>query len=81
MCRRAGRFVSPDPLLNEDGTPLDFNPYVYARNNPYRYIDRNGEFIWTIAAAAIFSGGFNVMMNFNNINGTGDFWRIAHFAG
>ena len=41
-----GRFVSPDPLLTEDGSPLDFNPYVYARNNPYRYIDRNGEFWW-----------------------------------
>ena len=70
-----GRFVCSDPLLNEDGRPLDFNPYVYARNNPYRYVDRNGEF-WWLAAAAIFGGGFNVMMNFDNINGTGDFFKF-----
>ena len=41
-----GRFISPDPLLNSEGGPLDYNPYVYARNNPYKYIDRNGEFWW-----------------------------------
>ncbi len=43
-----GRFISPDPLLNSEGGPLDFNPYVYARNNPYSYIDRNGEFWWAV---------------------------------
>ena len=40
-----GRFVSPDPLLNSEGGPLLYNPYVYANNNPFKYIDRNGEFI------------------------------------
>lgn len=69
-----GRFVSPDPLLTEEGSPLDFNPYVYARNNPYRYIDRNGEF-WWIVAAAVFGGGLNVLANFDNINGAGDFFK------
>ena len=69
-----GRFVSPDPLLNEDGRPLDFNPYMYARNNPYRYVDRNGEF-WWLVAAAVFGGGFNVLANFDNINGAGDFFK------
>lgn len=70
-----GRFVSPDPLLCEDGGLLDFNPYVYARNNPYRYIDRNGEF-WWLVAAAVLGGGFNVMTNFDNINGAGDFFKF-----
>ena len=45
-----GRFISPDPLLNSEGGPLDYNPYIYARNNPYKYIDRNGEFWWLVAA-------------------------------
>ncbi len=44
-----GRFVSPDPLLNSEGGPLDYNPYIYARNNPYKYIDRNGEFCGLVA--------------------------------
>lgn len=68
-----GRFVCPDPLLNEDGRPLDFNPYVYARNNPYRYVDRNGEFPWLIAAFALIGGGVNVWSNWDNINNAGDF--------
>ena len=68
-----GRFVSPDPLLNEDGGLLDFNPYAYARNTPYRYIDRKGEFGWLVAAA-VFAGGINVMANFNNVNSVGDFF-------
>ena len=49
-----GRFVSPDPLLNSEGGPLLYNPYVYANNNPYKYIDRNGEFFWLVPA--IFGG-------------------------
>ena len=68
-----GRFVSPDPLLNEDGGLLDFNPYVYARNNPYRYIDRKGEFPWLIAAFALIGDGLNVWNNWDNINNAGDF--------
>ncbi len=67
-----GRFVSPDPLLTEEGSPLDFNPYVYARNNPYRYIDRNGEFwflpilinavmnVATYSISAAITGNWNV---------------------
>ena len=73
-----GRFVSPDPLLNEDGSPLDFNPYVYARNNPYRYIDRNGEFWWLAPVfigaamnAAIYSISAAITGNWN----VGDFFK------
>ncbi len=43
-----GRFLSPDPLINQEGGPLDYNPYVYARNNPYKYIDRDGELWWLV---------------------------------
>ena len=70
-----GRFVSPDPLLNSEGSAWDYNPYVYVNNNPYKYIDRNGE-CWWLVAAAIFGGGANVMANFDNINSTGDFIKI-----
>ena len=70
----SGRFLSPDPLLNSEGGPLLYNPYVYANNNPCRYIDRNGEF-WWIALAAVLAGGFNVMKNIDDISSAGDFFK------
>ena len=69
-----GRFVSPDSLLNSEGGPLDYNPYIYARNNPYKYIDRNGEF-WWIVAAAVFGGFGNVCANIDNISNAGGFFK------
>ncbi len=61
-----GRFVSPDPLLNSEGGPLDYNPYVYARNNPYKYIDRNGEF-GLFAIFAAFNAIWNTVHTIKNI--------------
>jgi RHS repeat-associated protein len=72
-----GRFISPDPLLNSDGGALDYNPYIYARNNPYKYIDRNGEFPWLLLGVAAIMGGFtNVQANFSNISNAGDFFSF-----
>ncbi|MBO4841494.1 MAG: VCBS repeat-containing protein [Bacteroidaceae bacterium] len=70
-----GRFVSPDPLLNSEGSAWDYNPYVYARNNPYKYMDRNGEFPWLIVSAAVFGGFGNVFANFDNIDNAGSFFK------
>ncbi|MBO6126317.1 MAG: RHS repeat-associated core domain-containing protein [Bacteroidaceae bacterium] len=66
-----GRFVSPDPLLNSEGSAWDYNPYVYARNNPYKYIDRNGE-IWWWAIFAALGAGFNILQNKDNIHSVWD---------
>jgi RHS repeat-associated protein len=38
----AGRFLSVDPVLTDANTGASFNRYVYANNNPYRYIDPDG---------------------------------------
>lgn len=38
-----GRFISRDPLLGSDGDFLSRNQYVYAKNNPLKYIDPTGE--------------------------------------
>lgn len=38
----AGRFLSEDPVLTDSNTGASFNRYVYANNNPYRYIDPDG---------------------------------------
>lgn len=73
-----GRFVSPDPLLTEEGSPLDFNPYVYARNNPYRYIDRNGEFWWIgpiLIGAAMNAATYSITAAITGNWNVGDFFK------
>ncbi len=38
-----GRFHSPDQLGGDAADPQTWNRYAYARNNPLRYIDPNGQ--------------------------------------
>lgn len=40
----AGRMLSIDPVTTDANTGNNFNRYVYANNNPYRYIDPDGRF-------------------------------------
>lgn len=70
-----GRFVSPDPLLNSEGGAWDYNPYVYANNNPYKYIDRNGELARFVPFIIGFvaGGAMNVAYNWDDIHNVGDF--------
>ena len=73
-----GRFVSPDPLLNSEGGPLDYNPYIYARNNPYKYIDRNGEFWWLapiLISAAINATTYSITAAISGNWNVGDFFK------
>ena len=46
-----GRFLSPDPYVQEPWMTQNYNRYTYAMNNPLVYIDQDGEFWWWIAAA------------------------------
>ena len=70
-----GRFVSPDPLLNSEGSAWNYNPYVYANNNPYKYIDRNGEigFVAALIIGFAAGGAMNVACNWDDIHNVGDF--------
>jgi len=66
-----GRFVSPDPIgpvdaatqevnLRHLAAPQCLNPYAYGNNNPYRYVDPNGEtplIVVALAAAAAGAAG------------------------
>ncbi len=47
-----GRFISPDPNVQDPAIPQNYNRYAYCLNNPLRYVDRNGEF-WQLAIGAI----------------------------
>lgn len=40
---RIGRFLAIDPAGFDPQNPQSFNRYAYANNNPYRYVDPNGE--------------------------------------
>ncbi len=52
----AGRFLSIDPESFDPKRIHSFNRYAYANNNPYRYVDPDGEFA-VLAGAAIWSAG------------------------
>ena len=44
-----GRFLSPDPYIQATDFIQNFNRYSYALNNPLKYRDQNGEFVFTTA--------------------------------
>jgi len=37
-----GRFLQPDPFVQDPSDPQTLNRYAYARNNPLRYVDPSG---------------------------------------
>jgi RHS repeat-associated protein len=48
-----GRFLSPDPYVQEMDFSQNFNRYSYCWNNPLRYNDPSGEFISTVITAVV----------------------------
>ncbi len=40
---RLGRFISVDPVSFQEGNIHSFNRYAYGNNNPYKYVDPDGE--------------------------------------
>ena len=48
-----GRFLSPDNYVQMPDFSQNFNRYSYCLNNPLKYTDPSGEFIFTLLAAII----------------------------
>ncbi|MEK7096674.1 MAG: RHS repeat-associated core domain-containing protein, partial [Patescibacteria group bacterium] len=44
---RIGRFLSKDRSIGGAGSALDFNPYIYSKNNPIDRIDPDGKLSWS----------------------------------
>ena len=44
---QAGRFLSPDPYVQDPADTQGYNRYAYALNNPLRYIDPSGELVYS----------------------------------
>ena len=42
---QVARFMSVDPGAFVDDNTMSFNRYLYVNNNPYKYVDPDGEFL------------------------------------
>jgi|GEM_PF-754967 len=53
MASAQGRFISPDPsmLSAASASPQSWNRYTYSLNNPFRFVDPNGE-LWVASGDA-----------------------------
>ena len=80
-----GRFLSPDPYVQNPESTQNFNRYSYCLNNPLCYVDEDGEFFFAaIAIAAVIAGVTNVAVHWKEIKATGGwkgFWKGAGYFG
>ena len=54
-----GRFLSPDPYVQNPLMTQNYNRYTYAMNNPLVYIDQDGELVWFVPViVGVLIGGY-----------------------
>jgi RHS repeat-associated protein len=58
-----GRFVSVDPVGFVEDNAMSFNRYLYVNNNPYKYVDPDGEFL-NFAAKFVLDVAIGVAINY-----------------
>ncbi len=69
---KVGRFLSPDPASTKVGMPASLNRYAYAWNNPFRYVDPNGEEPYLVSRALTFSERYSHNFVVTNADFPGD---------
>ncbi len=55
--------MSVDPVGFVEDNPMSFNRYLYVNNNPYKYVDPDGEFL-NFAAKFVLDVGINMAFNY-----------------
>ncbi|MNF57307.1 tRNA3(Ser)-specific nuclease WapA precursor [compost metagenome] len=65
-----GRFLSVDPVGPKQAVPGSFNRYAYALNNPYRYVDPDGQWAedMVIGVASVSIGAYSLGRNVSDGN-------------
>ncbi|GHT18559.1 hypothetical protein FACS189429_5260 [Bacteroidia bacterium] len=62
------QFFSPDPYIQAPDNWLNYNRYSYCLNNPFKYTDPDGEWIWIVVGAVV-GGVINVATHWEQIDG------------
>jgi hypothetical protein len=78
-----GRVLAPDNFVGDASNAQDFNRYSYARNNPLKYVDEDGEWVHLVVGAVI-GGITKCMINGNKIHKFGQglkYFGIGALAG
>lgn len=72
-----GRFLSPDPYVQMPDFSQNFNRYSYCMNNPLKYVDKDGNSFFLIAAivAGAYFGGSAANGTFNPIKWNYGSWK------
>ena len=60
---QVARFMSVDPVAFVDDNTMSFNRYLYVNNNPYKYVDPDGEFL-NFALKFALDVGINIAFNY-----------------
>lgn len=69
---RVGRFLSPDPFVQNVSNPQNLNRYTYVLNNPLAYIDPSG-YMYQGQDGPLYSGGpFNCAIGCLRLEGNED---------
>ncbi len=61
-----GRFMATDPKRFDENNPHSFNRYAYANNNPYKFVDPDGEaaflapLLWVLGVISAGSTGVDI---------------------
>ncbi|PKG95671.1 RHS repeat domain-containing protein [Paraglaciecola sp. MB-3u-78] len=77
-----GRFYSNDPVGYTAKNPvMSFNRYLYVNNNPYKYTDPNGEFLFLLPLIGFLSGGYTAYQAAGDMGASGNTQIVAGLGG
>lgn len=80
-----GRFIQPDRYVQNLADPQMLNRHSYARNNPVRYVDPSGHFVFLaallfVAASAAVTGAIGAAVSVGVAAATGNIHNFGDFA-